>query len=167
MRSRCSSPFRRHPVLRTRGVFARPWSVGPRAPYVLVLTLAGLSIAVVNALFHSPWGTFTVACTIPIALVMGVYLSMVKKGDVVGASLIGVVLLLGALIAGPYVVANPSWAAAFTLSKPAIAIFIPIYGFVASVLPVWLLLSRGSSSSAGTTVSSDWAALEDELSQAR
>ena len=108
--------------------------------FILILTLAGLSIAVVNALFHSPWGTFTVACTIPIALIMGLYLYKVRKGDVVGASVIGVVLLLGALLAGPYVAASPTWSAVFTLSKPAISLLIPLYGFAASVLPVWLLL---------------------------
>ena len=108
--------------------------------FILVLTLAGLSIAVVNALFHSAWGTFTVACTIPIAFLMGVYLYKIRKGDVRGASLVGVVLLAAALLAGPYVAASPTWSAVFTLSKPAISILIPLYGFAASVLPVWLLL---------------------------
>ena len=108
--------------------------------FILILTLAGLSIAVVNALFHSPWGTFTVACTMPIALLMGLYLYKVRPGDVAGASVIGVVLLFGALLAGPYVAADPTWASWFTLSRNQIALAIPIYGFVASVLPVWLLL---------------------------
>jgi carbon starvation protein len=108
--------------------------------FILVLTLAGLSIAVVNALFHSPWGTFTVACTIPIALLMGLYLYGLRKGDVVGASVLGVALLGAALYAGPYVVASPTWSAAFTFSKPTLSLLIPLYGFVASVLPVWLLL---------------------------
>jgi carbon starvation protein len=108
--------------------------------FILLLTLAGLSIAVVNALFHSAWGTFTVACTVPIALLMGVYLYKIRKGDVRGASLLGVVLLAGALLAGPWVAASPTWSAAFTLSKTTIAILIPLYGFAASVLPVWLLL---------------------------
>jgi carbon starvation protein len=108
--------------------------------FILVLTLAGLSIAVVNAMFSSPWATFTVFSTMPIALLMGVYLHVWRHDDVLGASIIGVVLLAIAVIAGPYVVANPTLASWFTLSKNQIAIIIPIYGFVASVLPVWLLL---------------------------
>ena len=108
--------------------------------FILILTLAGLSIAVVNALFQSPWGTFTVIATMPIALLMGVWMYVFRKGDVAGASVIGVVLLFLALLAGPYVAANPTLAAMFTYTKPQIAIMIPLYGFAASVLPVWLLL---------------------------
>jgi carbon starvation protein len=108
--------------------------------FILILTLAGLSIAVVNALFHSPWGTFTVAATLPIALLMGFYLYKVKPGDVVGASVIGVSLLFLALLAGPYVAANPTLARWLTLERGTIAILIPVYGFAASVLPVWMLL---------------------------
>ena len=108
--------------------------------FILILTLAGLSIAVVNAMFSSPWATFTVFSTMPIALLMGIYLHVWRHDDVLGASIIGVVLLFIAVIAGPYVVANPTLASWFTLSKNQIAIIIPIYGFVASVLPVWLLL---------------------------
>jgi len=108
--------------------------------FILILTLAGLSIAVVNALFHSAWGTFTVACTIPIALLMGLYLYKIRPGDVAGASVIGVVLLFLALLAGPYVAANPTLAGWFTLNRTAIALLIPVYGFLASVLPVWMLL---------------------------
>jgi len=108
--------------------------------FILILTLAGLSLAVVNAMFSSPWGTFTVFATVPIALLMGVYLHVWRDGDVMGASIIGVVLLALAILAGPYVVANPTLASWFTLSRNNIAITIPIYGFVASVLPVWLLL---------------------------
>jgi carbon starvation protein len=108
--------------------------------FILILTLAGLSIAVVNAMAQSAWGTYTVVCTIPIALLMGVYLYKIRPGDVKGASLLGVVLLFAAIITGPYVAAHPTLAAIFTLSKQQIAIMIPIYGFLASVLPVWLLL---------------------------
>ena len=108
--------------------------------FILVLTLAGLSIAVVNAMHDSAWGTFTVFATIPIALLMGVYLHVWRDGDVLGASLMGVVLLALAIIAGPYVVANPTLSSWFTLSRTNIALSIPVYGFVASVLPVWLLL---------------------------
>ncbi len=108
--------------------------------FILTLTLAGLSIAVVNAMAHSAWGSFTVICTIPIALFMGIYLYKIRLNDVKGASLIGVVLLFLAVIAGPHVAANPTLARIFTLSKHQVSILIPIYGFVASVLPVWLLL---------------------------
>jgi carbon starvation protein len=108
--------------------------------FILILTLAGLSIAVVNAMFSSPWGTFTVFATMPIALLMGVYLHVWREGDVKGASVIGVVLLGAAVLAGPYVVESPTLSSIFTLSKNQIALIIPAYGFVASVLPVWLLL---------------------------
>ncbi|MBI4795175.1 MAG: carbon starvation protein A [Deltaproteobacteria bacterium] len=108
--------------------------------FILILTLAGLSIAVVNAMFASPWGTFTVFSTMPIALLMGIYLHVWRHDDVLGASIIGVVLLAAAVFAGPYVVAHPTLAAIFTLSKKQISVIIPIYGFIASALPVWLLL---------------------------
>jgi carbon starvation protein len=108
--------------------------------FILVLTLAGLSIAVVNALFGSPWGTFTVLATIPIALLMGFWMYVWRKGDVTGASVAGVVLLLAALLAGPHVAASPALAPLLTFSKQQLAVIIPLYGFAASVLPVWLLL---------------------------
>ncbi|MHC1789847.1 carbon starvation CstA family protein [Solidesulfovibrio sp.] len=108
--------------------------------FILVLTLAGLSIAVVNAMHDSAWGTFTVFATIPIALIMGIYLHKWRDGDVLGASIIGVGLLAVAILIGPYVAASPTWGPIFNMPRPAIAITIPIYGFVASVLPVWLLL---------------------------
>jgi len=108
--------------------------------FILLLTLAGLSIAVVNAMAESAWGTFTVFATIPIALLMGVYLHVWREGDVKGASIIGVVLLFLAVIAGPYVVADPTLGPLFKMSKNTIALTIPAYGFIASVLPVWLLL---------------------------
>jgi carbon starvation protein len=108
--------------------------------FILILTLAGLSIAVVNAMFNSPWGTYTVLCTIPIAMVMGIYMQKVRPGDVKGGSVIGVLLLVAAIATGPYVAANPTLAALFTFSKKQIALLIPVYGFFASVLPVWFLL---------------------------
>jgi carbon starvation protein len=108
--------------------------------FILILTLAGLSLAVVNALFSSVWGTFTVVATIPIALLMGVYLHVWRKGDVAGASAIGVILLFLAILAGPYVAESPMCIRWLTLSKKELSILIPIYGFAASVLPVWLLL---------------------------
>ncbi len=108
--------------------------------FILTLTLAGLSIAVVNAMHDSPWGTFTVFITIPIALLMGVYMHVWRDGDVKGASILGVGLLLLGILAGPHIVANPTMNAMFTWSKSSIALSIPVYGFFASVLPVWLLL---------------------------
>ncbi|MGC8660044.1 MAG: carbon starvation CstA family protein [Desulfomonilaceae bacterium] len=108
--------------------------------FILILTLAGLSIAVVNAMFKSPWGTWTVFSTIPIALIMGVYMELLRPGDVKGGSIIGVVLLFLSILAGPYVAANPTLSSWLTLTKPQLALFIPAYGFVASALPVWLLL---------------------------
>ncbi len=108
--------------------------------FILILTLAGLSIAVVNAMHDSAWGTFTVFATMPIALLMGVYLHVWRHNDVRGATIIGVVLLFLAVLAGPYVVAHPALRHMFTLSKTQISLIIPLYGFVASVLPVWLLL---------------------------
>ncbi|MEN6440402.1 MAG: carbon starvation protein A [Syntrophobacter sp.] len=108
--------------------------------FILILTLAGLSIAVVNAMFSSAWGTFIVFATIPIAIIMGLYLHVWRIGDVKGASVIGVVLLAAAVFSGPYIVASPTLSAIFNLSKRQISVIIPIYGFLASVLPVWLLL---------------------------
>ncbi|MFZ5425466.1 MAG: carbon starvation protein A [Thermodesulfobacteriota bacterium] len=108
--------------------------------FILILTLAGLSLAVVNAMFESAWGTFTVFATIPIALLMGVYLHVWRDGDVKGASMIGVVLLVLAIVGGKWVADTPELAKLFHLPRSGIAISIPIYGFLASVLPVWLLL---------------------------
>jgi carbon starvation protein len=108
--------------------------------FILILTLAGLSIAVVNAMFESAWGTFTVFATMPIALLMGIWMYKIRPGDVKGASVIGVLLLFVAILAGPHVAANPTLASMFTFSKKQIAVIIPIYGFIASVLPVWMLL---------------------------
>lgn len=108
--------------------------------FILILTLAGLSIAVVNAMFNSPWGTFTVFATIPIAMIMGIYMQKVRPGDIKGMSIIGLVLLIASLYAGPYVAANPTLASMLTFSKKELAVIIPTYGFFASVLPVWFLL---------------------------
>ncbi|HRW19265.1 MAG TPA: carbon starvation CstA family protein [Dermatophilaceae bacterium] len=108
---------------------------------IMVILLAVLCIVVINALAESPWGVFSVAMTIPIAIFMGVYLRFLRPGRVSEVSLIGVALLLLAIVAGRYVAENPSLAATFTLSKPALAWWIIAYGFVASVLPVWLLLA--------------------------
>jgi carbon starvation protein len=95
---------------------------------------------VVNAMFQSPWGTWTVLCTIPIALLMGVHMELIRPGDVRGASIMGVALLFLCVITGPYVAESPTLSSWLNLSKPQLSIMIPIYGFIASALPVWLLL---------------------------
>jgi carbon starvation protein len=107
--------------------------------FIIVVALAGLGLAVVNALKGSPWGTFTIALTIPIALVMGFYLRYWRPGRVGEVSLIGVVLLAGAVVLGHFVPGSPL-AALFTLTDHQLTWALVIYGFVASVLPVWMLL---------------------------
>ncbi|MDR1084840.1 MAG: carbon starvation protein A [Deltaproteobacteria bacterium] len=107
--------------------------------FIVSLTLAGLSISVINAMFQSPWGTFTVIVTVPIAFLMGLYLRY-RPEDVTEASIFGVVFLFLAIMVGPYVASNPSLNYFFTLDRNALAWGIPIYGFIASVLPIWLLL---------------------------
>ena len=108
---------------------------------ICVIILAVLALVVVNALKASPWGTFTVACTIPIAFIMGIYGRFVRPGRIGEMSLVGVVLLLAALLYGRTVSETPALAQYFTLSGPSLALLIIGYGFVASVLPVWLLLA--------------------------
>ena len=108
---------------------------------ICIIILAVLALVVVNALKGSPWGTFTVFCTIPIALLMGVYSRFIRKGRIAEMSLIGVVLLIAALVYGKTVSETPELAAYFNLPGPDLALIIIGYGFVASVLPVWLLLA--------------------------
>ena len=108
---------------------------------ICVIILAVLALVVVNALKSSPWGSFTVACTIPIALIMGIYGRFVRPGRVGEMSALGGVLLLAALIYGRTVSETPELAHYFTFSGPTLALLIIVYGFVASVLPVWLLLA--------------------------
>ena len=108
---------------------------------ICVIILAVLALVVVQALRGSPWGTFTVFCTVPIALIMGVYGRFIRPGRVAEMSLIGLVLLLAALVYGQTVAQTPSLAAYFDLSGTSLALAIIGYGFVASVLPVWLLLA--------------------------
>src|SRR4051812_24145742 len=107
---------------------------------IMVILLAVLALVVVNALAGSPWGTFSLAMTIPIAFLMGFYMRTIRPGRVLEATAIGVVLLLAAIVAGKYV-ADSSLADTFTLSPKALVWCLMIYGFVASVLPVWMLLA--------------------------
>ena len=109
--------------------------------FILLVTLAGLGIVVVNALSNSPWGVFTIGMTIPIAVIMGWWMFKSHAGTitVTGPSIFGVVLLIGSVVAGHWV-AQSSLAAALTFSPHQITILMAIYGLVASVLPVWLVL---------------------------
>jgi carbon starvation protein len=107
--------------------------------FIVVIALAGLGLVVVNALAESPWGTFTVGFTIPLALFMGLYMYRFRKGKIVEASVIGVFGLLLAVYLGGRI-ADSSWAAAFTLTPHKVTLLMAGYGFIASVLPVWLLL---------------------------
>jgi len=109
--------------------------------FIMVILIAVLALVVVNALNHSPWGTVTVGLTIPIAMLMGWYMKAVRPHDVLGATAIGLVLLAVALVVGRWVDQHPALAPAFTLTSPALAWSIILYGFAASVLPVWLLLA--------------------------
>jgi carbon starvation protein len=108
---------------------------------IMIILLAVLALVVVKALVGSPWGMFTIAATIPIAILMGVYMRYIRPGRVGEASLIGIVLLVLSLIFGQTVAETPALAKMFTFSGEAIAIMMIIYGFIASVLPVWLLLA--------------------------
>ncbi|MEL3947575.1 MULTISPECIES: carbon starvation CstA family protein [Streptomyces] len=107
---------------------------------IMIILLGVLALVIVNALAESPWGTFSIAMTIPIALFMGFYLRILRPGRVSEVSLIGVALLLFALIAGRWV-AESSWAEAFTLAPSTLVIWLVAYGFIASILPVWMLLA--------------------------
>jgi carbon starvation protein len=108
---------------------------------IMVIILAVLALVVVKALAESPWGTFTVAATIPIAVFMGLYTRYLRPGRVGEVSVIGVVLLVLAIIGGGHIAADPFWGPAFTLSGTTLAIAMMAYGFIASVIPVWLLLA--------------------------
>ena len=107
--------------------------------FIIIVALAGLGLAVVNALAHSPWGTFTIGLTIPIALLMGFYLYRIRPGKVGEVSAIGFVLLLAAVFFGNYVPGS-FLAPVFDLTKGQLVLSIALYGFIASVLPVWMLL---------------------------
>jgi len=107
---------------------------------ILIVAMAGLGLVVVNSLAESSWGTFTIACTIPIALLMGIWMFQFRKGKVVEATMGGVVLLTAAVIYGRYI-PESSIASWFTYNRNTLTILLAFYGFFASVLPVWLLLS--------------------------
>nr|NLI49121.1 carbon starvation protein A [Propionibacterium sp.] len=108
---------------------------------IMVILIAVLVIVIIGALAESPWGVFSIAMTIPIALFMGIYMRYLRPGKVTEASGIGVVLLLIAIAGGSFVAADPTLAAIFTMSKLNLAYAICLYGFAAAILPVWLLLA--------------------------
>jgi carbon starvation protein len=107
---------------------------------IMVILLAVLALVVVNALKDSPWGVFTILCTIPIAVLMGFWMKVWRPGRTLEASAGGAALLMLALVGGRYVAASPTLAPLFTWSGPTLAYAVIGYGFVASVLPVWMLL---------------------------
>ncbi|MGD0010382.1 MAG: carbon starvation CstA family protein [Terriglobia bacterium] len=108
---------------------------------IMVILLAAAGLVVVNALKGSPWGLSTIAMTVPIALLIGVYLRYWRPGRVLEASIWGFVLIVVAVVGGRYVAASPLLAPLFTYNAPTLALIVIGFGFVASVLPVWLLLA--------------------------
>ena len=115
------------------------FAAGIAVLFVLIIALAGLGLVVVNALSESAWGTFTIAMTIPIAFFMGLYAYVLRPGKLGEATCFGVVALLIAVVAGGEI-AHSQWASVFSLNKNQLTLAIMLYGFAASVLPVWLLL---------------------------
>src|SRR5688572_15893509 len=108
---------------------------------IMIILLAVLALVVTNALRDSAWGLFTLSMTIPIALLMGWWMNAIRPGKVAEATVLGIVLLLGALVAGQWVSEHPTWGPAFTWSGTSLSWAVMIYGLFASVLPVWLLLA--------------------------
>lgn len=108
---------------------------------VMIIILSALALVVVKALAESPWGVFSIAATIPIALFMGVYMRYLRPGHIGEISLIGFVLMMAAIVYGGDIAANPQWAPLFTMRGTELTWALIIYGFIASVLPVWLLLA--------------------------
>lgn len=107
---------------------------------ILVVAMAGLGLVVINALAESSWGTFTIASTIPIAMIMGIWMFRVRKGKTLEATVFGVIMLVLAVILGRYIPGS-QFASMFTFNHKTLTILLAVYGFFASVLPVWLLLS--------------------------
>ena len=107
---------------------------------IMIILIAVLGLVVVKALIGSPWGTFTVGMTIPIAIFMGIYTRYIRPGKISEMSIIGFILLILALMGGQHVADSPYWSEIFNLKGTTIAILMMVYGF-ASVLPVWLLLA--------------------------
>ncbi|MBI5267813.1 MAG: carbon starvation protein A, partial [candidate division Zixibacteria bacterium] len=107
--------------------------------FIIVTALAGLALVVVNALAESAWATFTIAVTMPAALIVGLYMYKIRPGKLVEASLVGVAIVIAGVVLGEPI-SHTSFGSWFLLSKPALSIILPLYGLIASTLPVWLLL---------------------------
>src|SRR5450432_2957390 len=107
---------------------------------IMIILLAVVALVVVNALAGSPWGTFTIAATMPVAVFMGLYLRYWRPGQVLECSAIGFALVMASIFAGRWVGESATFAPVFTLTAMTLAIAIILYGFLASALPVWLLL---------------------------
>lgn len=108
---------------------------------IMIIILAVLAMIVVKALAESPWGMFTVIATLPIAILMGVYMRYIRPGKIGEISVVGLILLLAAIWYGGKVAAHPTWGPAFTFTGTQITWMLIVYGFVAAVLPVWLILA--------------------------
>jgi len=108
---------------------------------VMIIILAVLALVVVKALTNSPWGVFSIAATIPIAVFMGIYMRFIRPGKIAEVSIIGFVLMMLAIVYGGNVAADPYWGPIFTLSGTQLTWCLIVYGFIASALPVWLLLA--------------------------
>ncbi len=108
--------------------------------FIIIVALAGLAVAVANALYNNPWGVFTIGMTIPIAMVVGVYMFKIRPGAILSGTVFGVVAVLAAVYFGAPL-AESSLAGWFTFSKESLSVILPVYGFCAAALPVWLLLA--------------------------
>ena len=108
--------------------------------FIIIVALAGLAVAVTNALYNNPWGVFTIGMTIPIAMIVGVYMFKIRPGSILSGTVFGVMAVLAAVYFGAPV-AESSIAGWFTFSKQSLSIMLPVYGFCAAALPVWLLLA--------------------------
>ncbi|WP_297576905.1 carbon starvation CstA family protein [uncultured Deefgea sp.] len=108
---------------------------------VMIIILSALALVVIKALAESPWGVFSIAATIPIALFMGVYMRYLRPGRIGEISVVGFVLMMAAIVFGENIAAHAFWGPFFTMTGPQLTVALVIYGFVASALPVWLLLA--------------------------
>ncbi len=115
-------------------------ATGAAVLFIIITALAGLSMVVVNALAESSWGTFSIAMTIPIAIFVGLYMNKLRPGKITEASVIGVTLVVLCIVLGEPLSRGP-WAHYFLFSKPSLSIILAVYGMLASILPVWLLLA--------------------------
>ena len=108
--------------------------------FIIITALAGLGVAVVNALFNNPWGVFSIAMTVPIAMLVGIYMFRIRPGAILSGSIAGVILVCAAVFLGPSI-ANSDFAAWFIFNKKQMSVILPAYGFCAAAVPVWLLLA--------------------------